>query len=398
MGKNHFFQVKPQFSCPKSKKLIDRMVKNEGKEMGTFVANRDIYWTGGFSFRLVASIILLLSLILSNTSFAKEGDNYEGVLIVNPGAELWRDVRQRETTIEGISQIRGVDTGILINNRGDQWARFRVDNLVFYAISALLAISAILLLFYLIRGKVGIDGGLSGRMLHRFTDYERVVHWTLALVFLFLAITGLILLLGRSILIPVLGQEIFSLFASASKEGHNLFGPVFIVSLLMMLLSFLKRNIYEKGDLTWLLKGGGFIGKGHVSGGFFNMGEKTWYWMVILIGLLISASGLILVFPNFGQGRIIMELSHVVHVISAIVLIAVSLGHMYMGSVGTEGTSEGMKTGYVDVNWAAAHHDRWAKACEDDNKIISAEEYSNRKGEVNRPVEATGSVEVEVKS
>ena len=54
-----------------------------------------------------------------------------------------------------------------------------------------------MVLFYTLRGKVRIDGGLSGRMVKRFTDYERIVHWTLAIVFLFLALTGLVLLLGR---------------------------------------------------------------------------------------------------------------------------------------------------------------------------------------------------------
>jgi formate dehydrogenase subunit gamma len=203
----------------------------------------------------------------------------------------------------------------------------------------------------------------------------------LALVFLFLAITGLTLLLGRSLLIPILGHDLFSILASSSKEGHNLFGPIFLVSIILMLIKFMRRNIYEKGDLTWLLKGGGMIGKSHVTGGFFNMGEKSWYWMVIIIGLLISISGLILVSPAFGQGRHIMELSHLVHAGGAIILIAVSFGHIYLGTLGTEGTKEGMVNGYVDINWASEHHDRWAKKCRDNDEIINAEEYAALKGE-----------------
>ena len=244
----------------------------------------------------------------------------------------------------------------------------------------------ILVLFYALRGKVGIEGGLSGRMVKRFTDYERVVHWVLAIVFLFLALTGLVLLLGRTLLIPLFGHHLFSLLASASKEGHNLFGPIFLVSLVMMVISFARRNIYEKGDLTWLLKGGGFIGKGHVSGGFFNMGEKSWYWLVILAGFAISISGLILVSPNFGQGRVIMEISHIVHVIGAILLIAISIGHMYMGSIGTEGSSEAMKSGYVDINWVEAHHDRWARQVSENDEILSAEEFARLHG---RTLEST---------
>jgi len=326
-------------------------------------------------------MVLLVFADLASAAPAQQNKNYpQGVSAINPGADLWREVRQRDLAAQGVTQVKGVDSGVLINVWGDRWAQFRTDKPIKYAPFVLLGVILVLVLFYALRGKVLIEGGLSGRMVKRFTDYERIVHWVLALVFLFLAITGLILLLGRTLLIPLFGQQLFSLLASASKEGHNLFGPIFLVSLIMMVISFARRNIYEKGDLTWLLKGGGFIGKGHVSGGFFNMGEKSWYWMVILVGLLISISGMILVMPNFGQGRIIMEISHVVHVFAAIVLIAVSLGHMYMGSIGTEGSLEAMKSGYVDISWVEAHHDRWARKVKDSGEILSAEEFARQQG------------------
>ncbi len=324
--------------------------------------------------------LLLVFVLATQAGFAAEHTSTEGVINKSPGTDLWRDIRQRSTAIEGISQVITVDSNILINPQADKWSRFRVGTLVHYSPFVLVGPIAILILFYMLRGKIRIENGLSGRMLHRFNDYERILHWTLAIVFLFLAITGLALLLGRSYLIPLLGQEVFSLIASSSKEGHNLFGPVFLLSLILMVFQFMKRNIYEKGDLTWLLKGGGIIGKSHVSGGFFNMGEKTWYWIVILSGLVISISGLILVSPNFGQGRVVMELSHIVHTIVAVFLIALSFGHIYMGWVGTEGTSEGMKTGYVDIRWAEAHHDRWARECSENDLIISFEEYSRLQG------------------
>jgi formate dehydrogenase subunit gamma len=339
--------------------------------------------------KLVSTLLMLLVLAspaqASTTHAGPPGppqrpDFPQGVSPNNPGSDLWREVRQRDLPVTGTSQVKGVDSGVLINVQGDRWARFRIDNPVRHAPKILAGVIVLILLFFVARGKVGIEGGLSGRMVFRFTDYERILHWTLAIVFLFLAITGLILLLGRTLLIPLFGHHLFSLLASASKEGHNLFGPIFLVSLVLMLISFMRRNIYEKGDLTWLLKGGGFIGKGHVSGGFFNMGEKSWYWLVILVGLAISISGMILVFPSFGQGRVIMEISHVVHVIGAILLITVAIGHMYLASVGTEGTSEGMKSGYVDISWAEAHHDRWAKTCHESGEILSAEEFARLQG------------------
>ena len=338
----------------------------------------------------VLIILLFISMPLTISAATDEGNGERAVIVANPGIDLWRQVRQRDLAIAGTSQIKGVDSDILINPQADRWTRFRVGMLVEYGQIVLVVIAALILLFYSIRGKMKIEGGLSGKMVFRFSDYERVVHWVLAIVFIFLAVSGLILLFGRTLLIPVLGHEVFSVLASSSKEGHNLFGPIFPVSLLLMLFSFVRRNIYEKGDLTWLLKGGGMIGESHVSGGFFNMGEKTWYWIVILIGLVISASGLILVSPNFGQGRIIMELSHVVHASTAVILIAVSFGHMYLATAGTEGTKEGMKSGYVDIKWAEAHHDRWAKQCHENGQVISAEDYARLQGKVG-PASATSS-------
>ena len=192
--------------------------------------------------------------------------------------------------------------------------------------------------------------------------------------------TGLILLLGRPLLIPLFGKEAFGTLAFVSKRAHDFLAPLFLVSLLMMLIGFVSRNLYEKGDMTWVLRAGGAIGKGHVSVGFFNSGEKIWFWTLMLVGLLVSASGLVLLFPNFGQGRIVMELSHVAHSVGALLLICFSLGHMYMGSIGMEGAFEGMKSGYVDINWADEHHDRWGKECHEQNRIISADEFAKRHG------------------
>jgi len=336
---------------------------------------------------LLIFILMLFGLSLQ-ASLAADKVNAEFVSTQNPGTDFWRDIRQRDATVAGISQVKSVDSNILINPQAGEWTRFRVGPLTNYAALMLAGFIAVISLFFVLRGKVKLEGGLSGRMVQRFGDYERILHWALAIIFLFLAITGLALLLGRPVLIPLLGHETFALIASSSKEGHNLFGPIFLLSLFLMVFQFAKRNIYEKGDLNWLLKGGGIVGKSHVSGGFFNMGEKTWYWIVILIGLVISISGLILVSPNFGQGRLVMELAHVVHVITAIFLIALSFGHMYLGWIGTEGTMEGMKTGYVDINWAGAHHDRWAQECSEKDLVISQEEYFRLQGSnANEPTE-----------
>ncbi len=333
-----------------------------------------------FFARLFYFSVLFLCLFFLLLPISASASGPAASKVNNPGNNLWMEVRHNIDDGKITSQVKSVDSTVLINPQAERWLQFRMDKLIQYGLMLLAAVISLITLFYLLRGKVKLAGGLSGRMVHRFTDYERMLHWSLALVFIFLALSGMILLFGRTLLIPVLGQELFSVMASASKEGHNLFGPIFLVLIFLMLFSFVRRNIYARGDLTWLLKGGGMIGKSHVTGGFFNMGEKTWYWMVILVGLAISVSGLILVSPNFGQSRVIMELSHVIHGIGAMILIAVSFGHMYLATLGTEGTLESMKSGYTDIKWAEEHHDRWAKECHDKGKIISAEDFSRLQG------------------
>ncbi|MET0065910.1 MAG: formate dehydrogenase subunit gamma [Candidatus Thiodiazotropha sp.] len=306
------------------------------------------------------------------------------VQMMNPATELWRDVRQRTAPASGRTQVQGVDTGVLINSNGDRWRHFRMNQLIPIGGSVLGGVLLALLVFYMLRGRVPVEGGLSDRKLPRYTNYERTIHWFIAGVFIFLGLSGLILLFGRPVLIPLIGKEAFSVLASASKEGHNLMGPVFLVALILIFVRFVRRNIYQKGDLTWLLRGGGVIGKKHVPSNFFNMGEKTMFWLLVFVGGTIIVSGFVLVSPSLGHPREWMELAHVGHAIGAVLMIAVILGHIYIGTVGMEGAIEGMKTGYCDLNWAKEHHDLWASKAEQNGEAMRNEEVASLRGDFDR--------------
>jgi len=291
---------------------------------------------------------------------------------LNPASDLWRKVRQRDSHAQFTTQVKSVDSDILINPWGNLWARLRVNEVLTLGSLLLGGMLTVVLLFYSIRGRIRVAGGFSGNRVRRFDRVQIAAHWVLTGSFLLLGLTGLILLFGRSQLIPLLGHPVFSVLASLSRYAHNFVGPLFLLSLLVMLVVLVRRNLYEKGDLRWMLTAGGVLGKSHPSIGFFNLGEKCLFWLVIGLGLVISVSGLVLVMPNFGQGRVVMEASHLVHVVSALGLIALSFIHMYLGLVGIEGALESMTTGYVDINWAEAHHDRWARECREHGEIVMA--------------------------
>jgi len=276
----------------------------------------------------------------------------------NPGVELWNAVRDRVQE-PMTTQVGGVQSNQLINYWGDQWRLFRADWLVPIGGVILLGMLGIVTLFYLIRGPIKIEHGRSGKLVPRFSVNQRVVHWLAAGIFVLLGLTGLILLYGRYVLVPLLGPEGFGITASACKEIHNLFGPLFPVAIIAIMFSFGRGNSFKAIDFKWFLKAGGLFGHEMADSGYYNGGQKTWFWLTVLFGIAISVSGLILLFPNFGQGREIMGGAHFVHGIVAIVFITASLGHIYIGTLGMEGAAESMTQGYVDANWAAEHHNLW---------------------------------------
>jgi formate dehydrogenase subunit gamma len=289
----------------------------------------------------------------------------------NPGIELWQAVRGKLDSPTA-TQVRGHDSSVLVNQQGERWMAIRNNRLIPQGGQALLVVLLIILGVYAVRGPVKLTSGESGQEVDRHSVNSRIIHWLFAGLFIILGITGLFLLLGRPLLIPVIGKTAFGVVASASKEVHNLLGLLFPVALILMFVNFVRKNFYEKGDLTWVAKGGGMLGTGHVSAGKFNAGEKVLFWLTIFLGIGISVTGYVLDFPaiaswvlatstEFTQYRHVMEYAHVIHGVIAVLFIALIFGHIFLATLFVPGTLSGMTSGKVDANWAKEHHDRWYK-------------------------------------
>ncbi len=281
------------------------------------------------------------------------------------GAELWREVRQRDGEVTGVSQVKSPGANVLINVSGQSWREYRLETLIPKAGAAIFLMLFVIAAFRLLRGRIPLAEGRSGFRILRFTASQRAAHWTTAILFVLLGLTGLTLLLGRSFLIPIFGAQGFGNIAGAAKFLHDYLGPVFMLSLTWLFVLFVRDNIPSPSiDLQWLLKGGGLFGK-HARSERYNAGEKLWFWVVAVVGLAVIISGLVLDFPIFGQTRATMEFYHWVHGVSAITLIVVSFGHIYMGTAALEATFEVMQSGYCDTNWAKEHHDLWYEEVKD---------------------------------
>jgi formate dehydrogenase subunit gamma len=277
----------------------------------------------------------------------------------NPRSDYWRLVRDNT---EGYSAVKGLEANELIQGSGQIWRQLRNGPIATYGSWLLGFTLAILALFYMWRGKVELAHPRTGQTIERWTLNERRMHWLTAGLFVILGITGLSLLYGRLVLIPIFGHNGFSAYAEIAKWAHNILGPVFLVALLSMIVAWFKNNFLNKIDLEWFKAFGGMIGDKHPSAEKLNGGEKMWFWTLATVGVALCLTGLVLDFPNFDQEREIIQVSHLIHVITALVLIAFAFGHIYIGTIGTEGALEGMVTGQVDTIWAEQHHDLWAKS------------------------------------
>ncbi|MCX2725547.1 formate dehydrogenase subunit gamma [Roseibium salinum] len=309
--------------------------------------------------------------------------------------ELWRALRYGSADIT--VSAGGEPATVLIQDGGMRWLAWRKGPLATYGAYLLGGTIVLLALFYLLRGRIRIDGRKTGRTITRFKAIERFGHWLLAGSFIVLGLTGLLTLFGRIALIPLIGREAFAPAALASKWIHNNVAWPFMIGLVMVFVMWVIHNIPNKTDLKWIAVGGGLFKKGvHPPAKKFNFGQKLVFWGVILLGVSISASGISLLFPfefpmfagtfemlnATGLPQLVglgylpeqlapheeMQYAQLWHAIVAFVMMALILAHIYIGTIGMEGAYDAMGSGEVELQWAKEHHGLWVEEIEEARK------------------------------
>lgn len=297
----------------------------------------------------------------------------------NYDIDMWAKIRKNA---EGTVSIPDEKAGILVDSSGEIFRAFRNGPISVYGAYAMGGMIALLTLFYLLRGKVRVAHGMAGRTVERFTDFERLGHWLLATSFIILGLTGLNVLYGRYVLLPVIGPDAFAWLTATGKWLHNYVAFAFMVGLAMTFVTWVWHNFPHPRDLVWFAKGGGLFGGSHPEAKKFNAGQKVLFWLVMLGGLSLSLSGLQLLFPyelpffaktfvflnSFGfdlpttlTANQEQQLATKWHAIVALFLTVVIIAHIYIGSIGMEGAFDAMGSGEVDVNWAKEHHSLWVE-------------------------------------
>ena len=294
---------------------------------------------------------------------------------VQPGnnAPMWRQVGAGVNGYTSLPASVAPEAGNLIQpfaqypgskltTAGEAWRQVRNNWIIPYGGSLLLIVTLAIALFYYGKGTMKLHGAETGRKIERFTPLERAAHWTNAIAFVLLAVSGVVIAFGKYFILPVIGTTLFGYFTYFLKNVHNFAGPLFAVSLIIVFVTFLKDNWPSKEDITWMLKGGGMFSGHEVPSHRFNAGEKVVFWLGVLgLGVIVVASGLVLdmLIPGLIYERSTMQIANMIHGVSTVLMMAMFLGHIYMGTIGMQGAFSAMREGYVDETWAKEHHELW---------------------------------------
>jgi formate dehydrogenase subunit gamma len=264
--------------------------------------------------------------------------------------------------ITGRISIPDAMASSLIQPAGLDWRDFQRSQLPIIGGITIIGMFALLLIFLLVRGRIRIYHGFAGTKILRFASFERFTHWLTASCFIVLALSGLNISFGRILILPLFGAGAFATLSTYAKFCHNYLAFPFMAGLVIMLVIWIKDNVPGKLDLEWFKQGGGILFKGqHPPARRFNAGQKGIFWIVILGGALMSVSGWFLLFPYLPANVTALQWWTMIHAVIAMLLIAIMMAHIYIGSIGMEGAFDAMGTGEVDLNWAKEHHSLWVE-------------------------------------
>ena len=195
----------------------------------------------------------------------------------------------------------------------------------------------------------------------RHPVYTRFLHWSVAIFFI------LSLLSGFAIYSPWLFHWITPLFGGGprTRAFHPWFGLLFEVFFLFQFINWVAPMAWVEADRLWMRRMRRYVtNEDRVEAddvGFFNAGQKLYFWAIVLSGVLFLITGLLMWFDNL-VGRWVVAVSYVIHDLAALLMLAGFIIHVYEGTAHQPGTFRSMMDGTVTERWARTHHPAWYRA------------------------------------
>ena len=205
--------------------------------------------------------------------------------------------------------------------------------------------------------EVARPGGRRPVLL-RHSVYTRVVHWSYAIFFV------LALLSGFAMYSPWLFRLLTPLFGGGpmTRLLHPWFSLAFVAGFVLQMVNWWAPMSWNADDNRWMSHLPRYIRNENAREpdyvGFFNAGQKAYFWTIVVSALLFLASGIPLWFPRTFP-RLLVSLSYVAHDLTALLMLVGFIIHLYEGTAAQPGTFESMTRGTVDGRWALTHHPAW---------------------------------------
>ena len=180
-----------------------------------------------------------------------------------------------------------------------------------------------------------------------WTLTERVLHAIVVISFLILFASGMLITFGK-----FFGGGGATLVMRMFHEYAGfVYGPAFV----LITVLWAKEAMFRSYDLEWLKRFGGYLGyKGTIVSSKFNAGQKLYFWIMAVTGVLHIWSGYSLIFELGGMKD--ARFYVVVHFLSTIPMGLMFLVHVYMTTLGTRGAFMGMINGKFSKTAAEKFH------------------------------------------
>jgi formate dehydrogenase subunit gamma len=195
----------------------------------------------------------------------------------------------------------------------------------------------------------------------RHPVYTRVLHWLVAISFV------LSLLSGFAIYSPWLFRFLTPIFGGGATTRllHPWFGLFFTIFFFFQFLNWFTPMMWTAADRRWLRRVRQYTTNEDkmepADVGFFNGGQKIYFWVIVVTAVLFLITGFLMWFDNLTP-RWVVAASYVIHDIAALIMLAGFIIHIYEGTAALPGTFRGMVNGTVTDEWAWTHHPAWYQA------------------------------------
>ncbi len=194
--------------------------------------------------------------------------------------------------------------------------------------------------------------------IRRYDSNERLNHWTVAILFVLLAASGLAFFHPAFwFLSALLGGGTWA------RILHPFFGVLMFVLFVVMAMRYWDDNKIQPYDREWRKRLADVIENRDdnlPAIDKYNIGQKYVFWTTVVTLVLLVVTGVILWRPYFaGLFPIdLIRIAGLVHAVSAFVLILAIIVHIY-AAIWVTGTVRAMTRGTVSHAWARHHHPLW---------------------------------------